>query len=111
MGPSDLRTKLWVDAHIRQCFLDDYPAFVVNKGDPERGGIILKIDRFDAGISIYERAVSFEGDVVWRPREVVDHMAAKEFIDKRLKFDTDCWVIEIEDPKGRYELGETIEKL
>jgi hypothetical protein len=83
------------------------PAFVLHKGDEERGGIIIKVDQFDNGIIIFERTTTFEGDTVWANRSEAGGMdagAAQEIIDKRLKFDSDCWVIEIEDMKSAYSL-------
>jgi hypothetical protein len=83
------------------------PAFVIHKGDEERGGIIIKVDQFDNGIIIFERTTTFEGDTVWSKRGNEGGMepsAAQQIIDKRLKFDSDCWVIEVEDMKGAYSL-------
>jgi len=80
---------------------------VLHKGDAERGGVIIKVDRFDAGILVFERTTTFEGETVWANRgseDGMDALAAQEIIDKRLKFDSDCWVIEIEDLKGVYRL-------
>ena len=107
LGVSDIRlaSKLWIDAHIRACFGKGLPAFVLHKGDAERGGIIIKVDRFDEGILIFERTTTFEGETVWASRGVetgMDTPTAQAIIDKRLKFDGDCWIIEIEDLKGVY---------
>ncbi len=102
-----LASKLWIDAHIRACFGKDMPAFVIHKGDEERGGIIIKVDRFEKGIMIFERTTTFEGDTVWARRGEQTGMepnTAQEIINKRLKFDSDCWVIEVEDMKGVYSL-------
>ncbi|UTW55525.1 DUF1491 family protein [Kordiimonas sp. SCSIO 12610] len=105
--PIRLASKLWIDAHIRACFGKGLPAFVVHKGDVERGGVIIKVDRFDAGILVFERTTTFEGDTVWAKRGPDNGMNAQEaqqIIDKRLKFDSDCWVVEIEDMRSVYHL-------
>ncbi len=98
-----LKTSLWVEAHIRQCFIADRPAFVVARGDADRGGVLLKIDQFDAGNKLYERSMDFDGNVVWRQLAVgvTDEDAAKHIAKKRT-FDEDMWVLEIEDLRQSY---------
>ncbi|MBO6504600.1 MAG: DUF1491 family protein [Kordiimonadaceae bacterium] len=99
-----LKTKLWIDAHIRACFAQDMPAFVLARGDEERGGILLKIDRFDAGIQLLERTLDFDGNRVWRQLLAGgDGLAASDKINKKRSFDEDLWVLEIEDLRAAYE--------
>lgn len=99
-----LKTKLWIDAHIRACFAQDMPAFVLARGDEERGGILLKIDRFDAGIQLLERTLDFDGNRVWRQLLTGgDGQAASDKINKKRSFDEDLWVLEIEDLRAAYE--------
>ena len=99
-----LKSKLWVDAHIRTCFGQNMPAFVVARGDPDRGGILLKIDQFEAGISLYERTLDFDGNRVWRcVLSGGDTQSAAEKVAKKRSFDEDLWVVEVEDLKQNYE--------
>lgn len=100
-----LKTSLWVEAHIRRCFADDCPAFVLARGDADRGGVLLKLDRFDAGVSLYERTLDFDGKRAWRQLAAgVDAADAAERVARKRQFDPDLWVIEIEDLRGRYAL-------
>jgi len=104
-----LKTSLWVEAHIRTCFNLDCPAFVVARGDADRGGILLKLDRFGGGIFLYERTLDFNGDRAWRPLKAglangLDSAAAQEVVDKKRSFDSDLWVLEIEDMREIYQL-------
>ncbi len=99
-----LKTSLWVEAHIRTCFAADRPAFVLARGDADRGGILLKIDGFDAGITLLERTLDFDGNRVWRQLLVgADAGAASEQVAKKRAFDEDLWVVEIEDLRQTYE--------
>lgn len=99
-----LKTGLWVEAHVRACFAADRPAFIVAKGDEDRGGILLKIDRFDAGITLFERTLDFDGNRVWRQLGTgMEGPAASESIAKKRSFDPDLWVLEIEDLRQTYE--------
>lgn len=99
-----LKTKLWIDAHIRACFAQELPAFVLARGDAERGGILLKIDQFEAGVMLLERTLDFDGNRVWRRLLAGgDGPAASEKIAKKRSFDEDLWVIEIEDLRAAYK--------
>lgn len=104
-----LITSLWIDAHIRTCFVADMPAFVVARGDNDRGGILLKVDQFAAGVSLYEKTIDFDGRRAWRllvkSGDAAD-VAAR--IAKKRDFDPDVWVIEVEDLRQRYILDAPI---
>jgi hypothetical protein len=100
-----IRTKLWIDAHVRTCFGADMPAFVVAKGDEDRGGVILKVNRFAAGVLLFEQSLDFDGNKVWRRlgAEAGEPEAdADERVRKKRSFDPDLWVIEIEDQRAAY---------
>ena len=100
-----LKTSLWIEAHIRACFSLDCPAFVVARGDADRGGILLKLDRFGAGIFLYERTLDFDGNRVWRQlMPGADAVQVRAAIEKKRSFDEDLWVLEIEDLRGIYSL-------
>lgn len=104
-----LKTSLWIEAHIRTCFSRDCPAFVVARGDADRGGILLKLDRFEVGICLYERTLDFDGNRVWRQLLAgADVDRARTMIEKKRSFDEDLWVLEIEDLRGIYELDEPL---
>lgn len=99
-----LKTSLWVEAHIRTCFAADQPAFVLARGDADRGGILLKIDGFDAGITLFERTLDFDGNRVWRQLLAgADAGLANERVAKKRAFDEDLWVVEIEDLRQTYK--------
>ena len=107
-----LHTDLWIKAHIRTCHANNIPAFVVARGDAERGGVLLKINHFKDGVELLQPTTNMEGDRVWMPvmgKDVVDERSADAFIAKRRSTDSDLWVVEIEDNDGRYELGEQID--
>ncbi|MEX0298106.1 MAG: DUF1491 family protein [Kordiimonas sp.] len=102
-----LKTSMWVDAHVRTCFAADMPTFVVNKGDAERGGVLLKVNAFAAGISVYEQTLDFDGNKMWRQLATFEQAADRDadaLIAKKRQYDSDVWVLEIEDVKGVYEL-------
>ena len=101
----ELTSEMWVSAHVRKCNLMHMPAFVVNRGDRERGGILVKVNRFGAGCGLYQPQTDMDGLRFWMPLldEDADEKKADETIRKRLAFDSDLWVIEIEDQQGTHE--------
>jgi hypothetical protein len=106
-----LKTSLWVEAHVRQCFLADMPAFIVAKGDAERGNIILKINRFAGGITLYEQALDFDGNKMWRALGAFASDAERDadlILQKKRQYDPDIWIIEIEDGRENYTLDAPI---
>lgn len=100
-----LATRLWIDAHMRTCFAAGLPAFVVAKGDAERGGVLLKVNRFSAGVMLLEQSLDFDGNRIWRqlgPEAGEAEADADARVLKKRQFDPDLWVIEIEDMAGTY---------
>lgn len=104
-----LKTSLWVEAHIRACFAADRPAFVVARGDADRGGILLKIDGFEGGITLYERTMDFDGNNAWRCLvQGADAADVADRINRKRAFDEDLWVLEIEDLRQTYQPDATV---
>ncbi|MEQ8665819.1 MAG: DUF1491 family protein [Rhodospirillales bacterium] len=101
-----VRSEIWVKAQIRQCDVKLIPAVVARRGDPDGGAIYLRIDRRDAGCELLSRTYGADGERMWHgpigdgplPPEKVD-----AYLEKQATFDPDFWVLEIDDPAGRYE--------
>lgn len=118
MEPPRLKSKIWVQAQLRICDQSNMPAFVINRGDPDGGSILLKINRLGSGCEVLARRFDGEGNRVWmvvaggaadgpeQHREM--EQKADGYIARELDIDPDLWVLEIEDPDGRYELGEPL---
>ena len=49
MDPSEARlpTEVWVMAQVRRCHAEGRPAFVMRKGEPTGGLVMLKVNRLD----------------------------------------------------------------
>ena len=102
-----LTTGLWVSAQVRLCDLAFIPATVVRRGDPDAGTVLLKINRFEAGVTVYTQASSM-GDVPAWSRGTgpspVPEADADAYIARQVARDPDVWVLEIEDRKGQYQI-------
>ena len=101
------KTYLWVQAQIRLCDIESIPAVVVNRGDADAGAVLLKINRLADGCVVFTRFRGLDGKSGWlrgTGLEPVVEREADDYIRRQIDRDPDVWVIEIEDPKGRYQL-------
>jgi len=106
-----LTSEFWVSAHVRQCHLLNMPAFIVRRGDRERGSILVKVNRFRDGCALYQPQSDMDGARFWMSLtgdSLVDESKVDEMIKKRLGYDDDLWVVEIEDQHGTHEFDAPI---
>ena len=102
-----LTTGLWVNAQVRLCDRAFIPATVVRLGDPDAGTVLVKINRFDDGVTVYTQASTLDDEPAWSrgagPKPVPE-AEADAYIARQVARDPDLWVLEIEDRKGVYKL-------
>jgi hypothetical protein len=102
-----LNTGLWVSAQVRICDRAFIPATVVRRGDPDAGTVLLKLNRFEAGVTVYAQTTSSGDEPTWSrgtgPNPVTE-AEADAYIERQVKYDPDVWVLEIEDRRGQYKL-------
>lgn len=102
-----LKTKIWIQAQVRLCDQAVIPFVVLKKGDPDAGVVLLKINRLRDGCTVFSQTRTLGGDPAWRAgtgAEPVSDSAADAYIARQQKYDNDLWVVEVEDPTGRYTL-------
>ena len=102
-----LRAKLWVQAQIRLCDISSSAVTIPRKGDPDAGSIILKLDRLNGEIDLYTQSRTGDGEPAWLRAGgtgPISEAEAGDYIRRQIDFDPDLWVVEIEDPDGRYAL-------
>ena len=103
-----LKTKLWVQAHLRRCNEAGVPAMLLQKVNEDAGSIFVKSNLLDGTASIYGAAPGGahdeNGERRWsqplgaKPRPEVEIDA---YLERQCGYDPDFWVIEIEDSQGR----------
>jgi hypothetical protein len=102
-----LTTGLWVSAQIRLCDRAFIPAAVVRRGDPDVGTVLLKINRFEAGVTVFTQTSTLGDEPAWSrgtgPAPVTEP-EADAYIARQVARDPDLWVLEIEDRKGEYKM-------
>ncbi|MEO1028038.1 MAG: DUF1491 family protein [Pseudomonadota bacterium] len=110
--PDRLPTKLWIDGLIRRVQSDAAAAFVLHKGDEDRGEILIKISSLDGQARLLRPATDMDGTriVLDMTQQGIgpDEAEIDAYILKARDRDTDLWVIEIEDPAARSFVTEPI---
>lgn len=103
MTPSDLPVGLWVRAHVRRLSVQGTPVYIAHRGPEDSGTVLLKLNRLEAGCSVYSQARDLEGRLGWLAAfggQAVAEAEADAYIARAVDRDPDLWVIEIE---GRTE--------
>jgi len=102
-----LTTGLWVSAQVRLCDIAFIPATIVRRGDPDAGTVLLKLNRFEEGVTVYTQASTTTDTPAWSrgtgPKPVAE-AEADAYIERQVKYDPDVWVLEIEDRRGKYRM-------
>lgn len=102
-----LTAQFWVQAYLTRLRLDGIPAFIVAKGDPTAGAVLVKLNMLNGSARCYQR--SFDPA---RERRIWMTLAegAEVDVDASLRrqrgVDPDLWIIEVEDRHGRHFLHE-----
>ena len=108
----DVPTGLWVSALVRRAQLGGAFATIVHRGDDERGDVLVKVTTARGKAQLYGPAFAPDGPQEFErlPAGVHDPAEAEvdEAINKRMKYDRDLWVIEIEDRAGQHFLTEKV---
>ena len=99
-----LTTSILVSSALRQAQAKGIFAAVLRQGDEEAGTIFVEVEIDQARSSLYGRQVSFHGDYEWvcLTGEVpVSSADVAERLQQETARDPDCWIICVQDPKGR----------
>lgn len=103
-----LRTDFWVAALRRRAEAAGAYVSIARRGADEAGAVFVMVDRRDGRFDLYGPAPQsvFDGE---RPSDrlfsiVMEAGTDEEMrtrIEREVRFDTDLWLIDIEDRKGR----------
>ena len=102
-----LTARFWVDAYLARLRFQDIPAFVVAHGDDTAGAVLVKLNTLDGQATAYQRSFDLmTGDRKWMELSSGAEADVDASISKQRSFDSDLWVIEVEDRAGRHLLDE-----
>jgi len=97
-----LSTRFWVDAYLARLRVYDISAFVVSHGDDTAGAVLVKSATLDGKAKLYQRSYDLLEDTrKWDILSEGDEAEVDASIAKQRAFDSDLWVIEVEDRMGR----------
>jgi hypothetical protein len=85
-------------------------AAVLHKGDRERGSLLLIIRERGQYVTCLERMLSLDGSYAWTrggPVSSADEPELTDFIKRRIRFDEDSWLIELDIAQPERFIAET----
>ena len=99
-----LPAHLEAAALIRRAEAEGGFGTVINRGDPDRGSLILLLSRRGLHQACLERALSPDGSYRWQqvgPGADAEPVTLADWSQKRRRFDEDSWLIELDiaDPE------------
>ncbi len=110
-----LRSGIWVSAFLRRCAAQNVTAIVARRGHDEAGAIFITVDRLDGTVDLYGPAPAglsaTDSERLWVRcfgGDSVDEVSASEYLKRQTEFDSDLWVIAVEDKQGRHFLGDAL---
>ena len=110
-----LTSEIWVSAYLRRCQAAFVQAVVVRRGDAAAGAIFISVDLLDGTVCLYGPAPTgltgsgtFRGWVRCLEGAAVSQEDAKAFLARQLDFDSDLWIVEVEDREGRHFLDDAL---
>lgn len=112
-----LKSGIWVSAYLRRRHIEGTLAVVRRRGAEEAGAIFIKIDRLDGTTELYGPAPqsafdeSRPTDRAFSPcfkQQPVPEAEADAYLKREIRFDSDIWIIEVEDRAGRHLLDQVV---
>jgi hypothetical protein len=112
-----LKSGIWVSAYLRRRHIDGTFAVVRRRGAEEAGAIFIKIARLDGTVELYGPApqTAFEdsrpADRAFSPcfkQQPVPEAEAEAYLAREIRFDSDIWIVEVEDRAGRHMLDQIV---
>lgn len=111
-----LTSDFFVSAYIRRCGVEGAFAALRRRGGAEAGAIFILVDRLDgtgtlygpASQSAYEDRPSDRAFTRLHKAEVLPREDIEVRIEKEIRFDPDCWIVEVEERQGRHFLETVI---
>ena len=105
-----LKSGLWVAAYLRRCRTEGAEAVLRRRGAEEAGAVFIKVARLDGTAEVFGPAPQSAFDEA-RPSDrafiqclkaqPAPEAEAEAYLARQIKFDPDCWIVELEDRAGR----------
>ena len=105
-----LKTALWVAAYLRRCQVEGAFAVVRRRGAEEAGAVFVRVSRLDGTSDLFGPApqsaldTSLGADRTFTAsfaEQPASDAAVEAKLEREMKFDSDLWIVEVEDQAGR----------
>ena len=99
MSDGRLPASIEARALIRRIETQGDFATLIQKGDPDRGALLLVIGSRGRHVACLERMLAPDGKYRWQmagPGESASSADVSDFLAKRQRFDPDSWLIELD---------------
>ena len=105
-----LKSALWVAAYLRRCQVEGVYGVVRRRGAEEAGAVFVRICRLDGTSDLYGPApqsaveTGLVADRSFTPSfaaQPVPDANVEAYLAREVKFDSDVWIVEVEEPSGR----------
>jgi hypothetical protein len=105
-----LKSAIWVSAYLRRCQVEGAFAVVRRRGAEEAGAVFVRICRLNGTSDLFGPAPptaldppqgsdrSFTPTFAEQP---VADGTVEAYLAREVKFDSDVWIVEVEEPTGR----------
>ncbi len=106
-----LPAHLEASALLRRADAEGGFATIVRKGDADRGALLLLVTDRGTHVACLERTLGQAGDYGWHqvgPGAAAEPRDVTDFAQKRVRFDEDLWLIELDVPLPERFIAETI---
>lgn len=95
-----VRTEIWVSAYLRRCEREGAFAAVLFRGEHSAGSIFIEVVHH-GGVDLYAPAWSDGERVFERVVHCGNPASVMEKIERELRFDSDLWVVSVDERNGR----------
>jgi hypothetical protein len=105
-----LPARLEASSLVRRAEGEGGNGMIVARGDPDRGALVLLIMHRGAHIACLERQLGPDGRYDWAqvgPAAGASEAEVGEWAQKRRRFDSDSWLIELNVPQPERFIAET----
>jgi hypothetical protein len=108
-----LPTGLWVEALLRRVTVAGAAGFVLQRGDEERGNILVKISTLTSQAQVFTPRTDLDGTRIFVDMALEglpsEELEIDAYLRREMARDRDLWVVEIEDRDGRHFLTEPVQ--
>ena len=110
MGDERLSASVEAAGLVRRAEADGGFAAILHKGDPDRGSLLIVIRERGEYVACLERTLGMDGRYGWAitgPAAGESAENLSQFLEKRVRFDSDSWLIELDIAQPERFIAET----